>query len=154
MKNIVLIFAVAIVLTGVSCQNKKQDNKQAVTSDLIKNPATAEGKAETGKLPVIEFNKVKHDFGLIVQGEKVSYIFKFKNTGGSDLIIKNAKASCGCTVPRFPREPLPPGEEGEVEVIFDSHGRSGKQVKTVNVWSNCQPNKTTLTIESEIIVPN
>lgn len=103
---------------------------------------------------ILQFEKIEHDFGKIFQGEKVSYIFKFKNIGSGDLIIQNATASCGCTVPKYPRKPIASGESGEIEVIFDSSNRHGKQVKNVTVWSNSKPDKIELQIISEIVELN
>lgn len=122
-----------------------------ITSSVIQNPATASGKKTDGKMPVIQFEKTEHDFGIIMQGEKVSYTFKYKNIGNSDLIINNATASCGCTVPHFSREPIAPGQSGEIEVVFDSSNRSGRQTKNITVWSNCQPNQVVLRIFTEIV---
>ena len=70
-----------------------------------------EGKSKTSNLPktTIEFEETKHNFGTIKEGEKVKHIYKFKNTGDNPLIISNAVASCGCTVPSYPKEPIPPG---------------------------------------------
>lgn len=152
MNTTLKLFVVIIVFAFMGCNNASQNNNQ-ITSDIIKNPATASGKEHKGDLPEIKFNKEQHDFGLILQGEKVSYIFKYKNIGNADLIITNASASCGCTVPKFSSEPIPPGGEGEIEAIFDSSNRTGKQIKTITVWTNCQPNQTKLQITSEIVVP-
>jgi hypothetical protein len=122
-------------------------------TDLISNPVTASGNPEVNKLPIIQFDEKIHDFGLIFQGEKVSYVFRFKNIGKGNLIIKDASASCGCTVPKFSKKPVATGEYGEIEVVFDSNHRKGKQIKSVNIWTNCQPNVVKLEIISEIILP-
>lgn len=143
-----IVFTIGICF---SC-NTKVD--KGVDAAIISNPMSADGVKKDAKLPVAQFNKVEHNFGIILQGEKVAYTFKVKNIGASNLIINNAKASCGCTVPRFSQEPIAPGSEGEIEVIFSSEGRTGNQLKTVTIWTNCQPNTHKLTIISEIIVPN
>ena len=77
---------------------------------------------------------------------KLEYTFKFKNTGEGDLIISNARASCGCTIPYFPKEPIKPGESNEMKVRFNSKGKSGKQTKQITVFSNANPNKKIVTI--------
>jgi hypothetical protein len=94
------------------------------------NPAVA---------PVMTFEKESHDFGIVTNGEKVKYEFRFKNTGKTPLIISNAEASCGCTVPEYPREPIVPGGEGTISVVFDSSGRIGMQNKLISVYSNAVP---------------
>jgi hypothetical protein len=149
--NSVKLLAILLFVGLYACNNTTSN--KAVTSDLISNPISANNSSE-GELPIAQFNKVEHDFGIILQGEKVAYTFRVKNIGSSDLIINNAKASCGCTVPRYSKNPIAPGEEGTIEVIFNSEGRTGTQLKTLTVWSNCQPNTTKLSIISEIVIPN
>lgn len=145
------LFIIILSITFfIACNNTNNKSKE-ITSDLIQNPISASNNGDISELPIIKFTSELHDFGIIIQGEKVAHSFKFKNTGESDLLIKDASASCGCTVPSFPREPIAPGEEGEIEVIFDSANRSGRQHKSINVISNTQPNTTRLQIECEII---
>jgi hypothetical protein len=87
--------------------------------------------------PVITFEKKTHDFGDIVQGDKVEEIFKFANTGTEPLIITNVQVTCGCTTPKgWPRDPIMPGGKGELTIAFNSAGKMGKQNKVVTVVSN------------------
>ena len=87
--------------------------------------------------PVITFEKKSHDFGDIVQGDKVEETFKFANTGTEPLIITNVQVTCGCTVPKgWPRDPIMPGGKGELTIAFNSAGKMGKQNKVVTVVSN------------------
>lgn len=99
------------------------------------------------------FETEKYDFGTIMQGDKVVYDFKFKNTGGSDLIITGAKGSCGCTVPEYPKEAIKPGVSGVIKVSFNSAGKSGKQAKSVTLFCNIKEGKKVLHINSNIEVP-
>lgn len=138
-----------LILVVVSACNNKPGN---LSTDVVKNPNTASGEVKDN-LPVIEFEKEIHDFGKVIQGEKVSFGFKFKNTGKSDLIIAQVNTSCGCTVPKFPKEPIKPGEEKAIKVSFDSKGRKGIQNKTVTVVSNCQPSSTVVRIKAMVIAP-
>jgi len=101
--------------------------------------------------PEITFDTLEHDFGNIHQGEKVGWYFKFRNTGGSDLILTHVNASCGCTVVEYSREPVHPGGEGTIRVVFDSSGRSGKQLKKVTVESNAKTLIRQLTLIAHII---
>jgi hypothetical protein len=148
---IVLIVMAIAVLEGCNHKNHKQGNP--ISGENISNPIVANNPADASGLPKIQFENVEHDFGIILQGEKVSHSFKFKNTGKQDLIVKDASASCGCTVPKFTSQPIAPGEQGEIEVVFNSANRTGRQVKTVTVWTNCQPDQVKLQITSEIVVP-
>ena len=135
----------------MSCNNNDTDSENSgISSDLVSNPISADENHKKSKLPVMEFETTSHDFGIIVKGEKVANIYKFKNTGGADLIITDAKASCGCTVPKYSKKPIKPGEEGQIEVIFNSAGYSGSVHKSINVLTNAQPNTVRLEIEAEI----
>jgi hypothetical protein len=96
------------------------------------------------------FTDTTHNFGKITQGDKVSYTFKFKNTGSVGLVISSAVGSCGCTVPSYPKKSVAPGEDGQIDVTFDSSGKQGKVEKMVSLVTNCQPNTRILTIVADI----
>lgn len=147
---ITLIFGV-LCLMMAGCQNDKKTGE--VTTEVVNNPASAQGNADAGTLPVMQFDKTEHDFGQIIQGEKVSISFKFKNTGKSDLVIASANASCGCTVPDYPKQPVKPGEEGRIEVVFSSANKRGFQNQRVSIVANTQPNTTVLTIKANVVTP-
>lgn len=104
------------------------------------NQATAQ-ELQAG--PVIEFEKDVHDYGTIKQHGNGTYEFKFKNTGTEPLTISNAKGSCGCTVPEWPKEPIAPGESGSIKVKYDTK-RVGPFGKSVTLQSNAsnEPTKT------------
>ena len=76
------------------------------------------------------------NFGTINEGDKVERSFKFRNTGKNALVISNATASCGCTVPEKPEQPVKPGETGIIKVVFNSQGKEGHQEKTITVTAN------------------
>jgi hypothetical protein len=96
----------------------------------------AQEAAKSAKGPVITFEKKTHDFGDIYQGDKVQETYKFTNTGNEPLIITNVQVTCGCTAPKWPRDPIMPGGKGEITIAFNSAGKSGKQSKTVTIVSN------------------
>lgn len=139
--RLIFVLYISVVLITACSNTSNNSTSNKISSNEIINEGT----------PIIKFEEVEHDFGQIFQGEKVSYIFKFKNIGSADLVIKSAAASCGCTVPKFPRDPLAPGESGEIEVIFDSSGRHGKQLKTITVWTNVNDEQLKLKITAEIV---
>ena len=126
--------------------------ENAINPDVMKNPASASGDAK-GALPTMEFTEDSHDFGAIVQGEKVSYSFTFKNTGKGDLVISSAAGSCGCTVPEYPKGAVPPGATGIIKVTFDSSGKEGHQEKTVTLTANTVPNTKVLKIMATVDIP-
>jgi hypothetical protein len=96
--------------------------------------ALAQEKTADG--PVITFEESSKDFGDITQGEKVENVFTFENTGNAPLIISNVAATCGCTVPSWPKEPIAPAKKGEIKVSFNSAGKMGKQNSVVRIYSN------------------
>ena len=153
MKISLQILGVVLLLFAVSSCSLNESEENGLSTDIVSNPITADGESDISELPVLEFNTLEHDFGIIIQGEKVSHTFKYKNAGKGDLIISHAKASCGCTIPKYSKEPLKSKEEGIIEVIFDSVGRNGKFSKTVTIRSNSQPNMLKLHITGEIITP-
>ena len=147
-----IIFAglILIIFSGCKTEDQRQDE---INTDIIKNPVTLSGSTGKSVMPVISFVKTNHDFGLLIEGEKVEYSFKFTNTGESDLVIAKVSADCGCTVPTFVKKPVKSGEEGEITVSFNTENRYGVQNKTIKVLSNAQPSLNELTITADIIRP-
>lgn len=97
-----------------------------------------------GPMAVLEFGSKEHDFGTIKEGAQVEHTFKFKNTGQVPLIIQDAQASCGCTVPDWSKNPIPVGGTGFVKAKFDSNGRTNLQQKTITVTANTFPKQSLL----------
>ena len=128
------------------------NNSKKASTDAIHIDARADSThGESNGMPAITWVKTMHDFGKITQGEKAEYSFKFTNTGNGQLLISGATASCGCTVPQFSKEPINPGQDGYIKVIFDSDKRLDKFEKTVTVTSNANPTETVLTITGMVI---
>ncbi len=147
--------SIAILILGmgfVSCDGP--ENKGGLTPDMIQNPNTAEGKVDKSGLPKMEFEKTEHDFGKVVDGVKISYTFKFTNSGGSDLVISKVNAPCGCTTSMYTKEPIPPGGEGRIKLTFDSTNRKGPQHKTATVIANTQPSTQVLKLFAMVVKPN
>ncbi|MHB1276955.1 MAG: DUF1573 domain-containing protein [Bacteroidia bacterium] len=121
-----------------------QPATQQVDPAVVNNPMTAdqpEADPNDPTLPVLSFEKEIYEFPkTITEGERVRYSFKFTNTGKSDLIISDASAPCGCTIPSYSKEPIPPGESGKIDVEYNSEGRGcGRHEKSVQVTSNSIP---------------
>lgn len=153
--SLLLPVSVFLLLASVSCKSGgEKDAVNNISPEVVNNPATANTKTEgTDAVPVFTFETDNHEFGEIVQGERVSYAFKFKNTGDAPLVISSASASCGCTVPEYTKVPVEPGEEGFINVTFDSAGKSGMVSKTVTLIANTIPNTKVLTISADIKAP-
>ncbi len=120
MKQFILLLFI-VVLTSACTTSNSTEGKSTV------NKATA---------PVMTFAKESHDFGQVNEGDKVVYDFFFTNTGKSALIISSAAATCGCTVPEYPKKPLAPGKTGIIHVVFNTTGKSGMQNKTITLTTN------------------
>ncbi len=145
-KNISIVLFVIISI--YSC--KPDGGNKKIDSDLINNPVTASSPKDTSQLPVFEFETENHEFGSIKEGDVVSFDFKFRNAGKAPLIITQASASCGCTVPEYSKDPIAPGEKGFIKVTFNSEGKHGMTSKTVTLLANTTPNTKVLTISADI----
>lgn len=115
-----LFFLLSVVMVAFTA-NAQEKNTQ--------DKAAANG-------PIITFVESSKDFGDITQGDKVEHVFKLENTGTAPLVISNVAATCGCTVPSWPKEPIAPGKTAEIKVSFNSAGKMGKQNSVVRIYSN------------------
>jgi hypothetical protein len=130
---------------GSTAKNVSAQTANTIQPQVQNN--TPKQKPE-GPLPKMEFAEKSHDFGTITEGDIVTKVFKFKNTGEAPLIISNATSSCGCTVPSYPKdEPIAPGEEGEIEVKYNSRGKKNQDNKVVRLTANTWPATNNLSIK-------
>ncbi len=143
--NTILFFCAVL---GLGCG---QASDKTITADAIAIPMTSDGKIDTAKLPKMEFEQEIYDFGKIEEGEKVAFSFRLKNTGSTPLVISNASASCGCTVPKKPEDPIAPGENATIDIVFNSEGKIGLQNKTVTITANTVPNTKILYLRGEVV---
>lgn len=134
------VFPVLILLITISCgKNQKSSNNEA--HSLV---------ADTGKA-VITFTEYEHNFGRVESGEKVACFFSYENAGTGNLVINSVSASCGCTVPKYNKKPLAPGENGTLEVVFNTAGYSGLQTKSITVHSNAEQPVVLIRIMAEVV---
>ena len=107
----------------------------------------AAGEAE------IKFEKTSHDFGTFSESSpKVTCVFKFTNTGDKLLVIHQAIASCGCTVPQYPKEPIKPGEGGEIIVTYDGAGKfPGHFKKSITLRTNAKQEIVRLYVQGDMV---
>ena len=140
--------------TDTSNDEARESLASAPTKDDATKPASTSAASKvvspTGPTTALSFSESSFDFGTIDEGEKVSHVYKFENTGNEPLVISNAKGSCGCTVPKWPKNPIAPGESGEILVTFNSKGKTGKQTKRVTITANTDPAQTFLTITGQV----
>jgi hypothetical protein len=141
-----ILFSSAIALLLFSCEQKGTVG----ASDLVQNSNTANGTADKSTLPEIKFDVDSVSFGTIKMGDQFKYDFKFKNTGKGPLLISDASASCGCTVPSWPKQPIQAGDNSEIKVEFNPKG-PGAVTKTITVTSNAEPSQKVLKIYGTVI---
>ena len=148
MKKILIFCFTTSFLFFTSCQGNSA--KKVNSSNTNPPSASASSKKATGG-PAMTFDKTSHDFGIISEGEKVTTTFGFTNTGDSDLIIVDARGSCGCTVPEYPKnQPIAPGQTGSIVVSFDSSNKPGIQQKSVTLSANTSSGREMLRIKSNV----
>ena len=140
MRKFILFSFLLIAILASDCGNKTGKNAA--------DPALKQFNPENVRLV---FEEYEHDFGKVTEGEKVGYVFVFENKGTEDLVITSATTSCGCTVPEYDRKPVPPGGKGNLEVVFDTSGKSGTQTKTISVRSNSSVPVILLKITAEVV---
>lgn len=159
MKKNILIAAALIFFGAASCEQKKEGGESAeaaaeTSAVPVHNPnvTNPEEVAPSADGPVISFKETTHDFGSIKDGEVVKHTFTFTNTGKAPLVIESATSTCGCTVPQVPDAPIAPGEEGKIEVQFNSAGKGGtQQLKVISVKANTQPAITQVNIKANVL---
>jgi len=157
-KSTLLLFVSMLFLA--SCQSVSSEEKavREAAKEKLKAPTTNQRinkgndnkVAVTGPTTKIQFETETYDFGKINEGAKAKHTYEFTNIGTKPLIIQDAKASCGCTVPTYSKEPVAPGDKGTIDVIFDSKGRPGKTSKYVTVTANTEPVKTKIFLTGEV----
>ena len=161
MKNVLLFGLLALAVAFTACNNDAADKAPETTPTTLdaKKPlpnanaaatTAAAVPADTVNVAKMTFTEEVFDYGTIKEGEAVEHTFKFTNTGVAPLIIEGAKSTCGCTVPQFPKEPIAPGESGEIAVKFNSKNKSGRQRKPVNITANTYPKLTTVYIDGTV----
>lgn len=148
-----------------ACSNKNVENnikslerrvaalegKSGISPASATNSTSEENEGDPTKFPVMTFEQTEHDFGTIKEGDIVDYTYKFKNTGSFPLIINKATATCGCTVPEWPKNPVPAGGEGVIRVKFNSENKHNLQTKYVSINANTKPEVTKLKLTGNVI---
>lgn len=152
LKNIQTLTLIAIVaIFAVSCQSGNNDVRDAARQNVenqsvqpagqvtsVQSP-TPPAAVPSGPTTTMSFTETTFDFGTVDEGEVVSHTYSFTNSGSETLVLSNAKGSCGCTVPNWPREPIAPGQTAEMTVTFNSKGKKGTRDQKVTITANTNP---------------
>jgi len=146
MKN---IFVISLVVLGLSFTSCGEDATKKIKTENLEVAKERDSEIKMGG-PRFKFDKTEHDFGTINEGDVVETVFSFTNVGKSELIITSAKGSCGCTVPEWPKEPIMPGEAGEIKVKFNSYRKPNLQQKQITLRTNTEGGKEVLKIRAQV----
>lgn len=132
--------------------NNNSSNTNPVNIQPTQNTPQSNTQVTSGPTTSVRFDKEIHNFGNVDVNTDNPYSFVFTNTGKEPLLITNAKGSCGCTVPSWPKDPIMPGATGKIDVVFrPSKGQAGKpQEKTVTITANTEPKNTVVRIKAMV----
>jgi hypothetical protein len=158
MKKIILLLSAFLIGFVVLAQRIPQPKKadpvveiEEVKQEQIEEVKQEQTEKETSN-SIIDFESKVYDYGVIEHNGNGAGEFVFTNNGTEPLIIKNAKGSCGCTVPTWPREPIMPGETSKIGVKYATN-RVGKFTKTITLTTNASKKPAILTIKGEVLPP-
>lgn len=146
MEKVSVLIATLLLTVGLYAQANHEETKPTNKPAVIVS-------ATNPNAPKIKFVEELHDFGTVIEGPQVTHDFKFKNEGKEPLILSNVRASCGCTVPTWPKEPILPGKESVISATYNTQGRPGNFTKTITVESNASDGSKVVTIKGDVIKP-
>lgn len=145
--------ALLLLMTACNVRNQDKISANALVADSTKKDSVVSSSAAAtpdAAPTTVQIIDSVYDFGKVLEGEVVEYSYRFKNEGTNPLIVSNASASCGCTVPEKPEAPIKTGEIGFIKVKFDTKGRAGAAHKTVTILSNANPAFPILVLKGEV----
>jgi hypothetical protein len=137
--GIVLMSCSVLMAQDKKSKKERKQEKEKMEAAAKTAPVVSAAPAAPATSLVIDdlaFTDVSHDFGNIPEGPDAQHIFTFKNNGKEPIIIQKAQPSCGCTVPSFSSEPVPPGGTGKIDVAYHTKGRPNAFTKSITVVSN------------------
>ncbi len=142
-------FFAGLLLATISCTKDNNSGKSieeiqanGKISSIIRSPISADGAKDTINVARLTFEEITYDFGEVKEGDIVKHTFVFTNTGKVPLIINDAHSSCGCTVPKWPKEPVPPGASEKIDVEFNTKSKPRNQEKSITINANTYPSVT------------
>ena len=150
MKKIKILLLILISTSFFyGCKDSNNVTSKIKQENLV-NAKTRDLEIKKGAA-MISFDKKEYDFGTVNEGDIVATSYVATNSGKTDLVITNAKASCGCTVPVWPKDPIKPGESGEIKVKFNTSGKPNRQQKTITLTTNTESGREVLKLKGSVI---
>lgn len=152
-----VLLALVAVFMITACQSGNNDVREAARQDIT--AATPQNNIQsavqaptvpTGPTTVMSFSEDRFNFGTVTEGEKVSHTYTFTNTGDEPLILSNARGSCGCTVPKWPRQPIQPGESSDIIVEFNTKNKPGPRSQKVTITANTNPPESFIYLDGQV----
>lgn len=147
MRNFKILFVFMLSLAFFSC---KENATSKINTSNLESAKERDAAISLGSA-IVEFDKTEYDFGEVIEGEIAEGTFKITNKGKVDLIITSAKATCGCTVPEWPKEPIAPGASADLKFTFNSRGRLGKQSKSITLQTNSEKVTELIRIKGTVV---
>ncbi len=144
-KNLIVLLATVSFVACNTIDKKSDDgkNRDAFLKDSIAMAEKLKVMDDTANYTTLQWlDSTSMDLGTVKEGAPVEVSYRFTNTGDKPLVIANVTASCGCTVPEKPEEPIAPGKQGTIKAKFDSKGRKGTNNKVITVDANTKPSRT------------
>jgi len=147
-RKIESILTVLLVSVFVVSCSSNASTKEDTANQESANVETVD--AGTAEFAAVEVENDTYDFGVVSEGEKVKHEYVFTNTGTAPLIINSVRASCGCTTPNYPKEPIKPGEQSKIEVVFDTSNQPGMQHKVITMLANTEDSQTIFHLKGQV----
>ncbi len=151
MKKTMLLLAAVAMISFTSCKNSTKSSDKVAETAKTEQATPAAKDASSTEYPEITFEEAMFDFGTINEGDVVTHVFKFTNTGDAPLKVLKARPSCGCTVPSWSKDAIAPGESGEMTVKFNSNGKHGHQNKSVSLTTNTKNGREVLRFKANVL---
>lgn len=145
-KSILVLLIVSVFAVSCSTNASTNDNNTSVKTESTESVEAT----DVTEFAVVEVESDTYDFGVVNEGEKVKHEYVFTNTGSTPLIINSVRASCGCTTPNYPKEPIKPGEQSKIEVVFDTSNQPGMQHKVITMLSNTEESQTIFHLKGQV----
>lgn len=152
------ISLLAFSIVFFSCkQNDMTEQQLDANNNVVANgqnmidPLEEQNKMKKiANMPILSLEEKEFDFGVIKEGDIVEHVYKFTNTGKTDLFVIEAKPSCGCTVPEWTKTPVKPGESGQIKIAFNSKGKKGTQQKYINLLTNTEAGNESFSFKATV----